>query len=111
MGFFDEIEDLFNNMEGGFGEFSSLENGRRTFKKDYSSENFVETERNVFFILELPNDNVENINIVKDNYSNKNIEIVLSDNQKIYYVLPKKIKDKKIDWKSKNGILEVKFAK
>ena len=107
-----------NGMGGDFEEYPT-ENGRRRVSKrvfDGSSNNYIQTPKNVFLVLDLSGKKVVDVNTKKNpqkdpEESDKVLEIVLSDNEKVNYMIPKEAKANKFDWNFTNGILEVKFKK
>jgi len=119
-------DDLFDRImremeKGGMGDVEEYptENGRRRVSKrvfDGSSNNYIQTPKNVFLVLDLSDKKVVDVNTKESpetdmEGNNKVVEIVLSDDQRVNYMIPKEAKTKKFDWNFTNGILEVKFRK
>ena len=124
MAFFgdDLFDRIIREMErGGAGDFEEYptENGRRRVSKrvfDGSSNNYIQTPKNVFLVLDLSDKKVVDVNARKTSETDtegndKVVEITLADNQKVNYMIPKEAKTNKFDWNFTNGILEVKFKK
>lgn len=126
MGFFDDndpFEGILERMFGGGENFVEYSNGQRVAKRteNKSSKNFIETKKNVYFVLDLSN--MRDIQIkIKDRLvanrfgekvhnGEKILEIKNSNKESMEYLLPKNLGKKDFKWKSNNGILEVVFRK
>jgi HSP20 family molecular chaperone IbpA len=120
MSFFDDDFDDF--FEGFFG--SDLKRRKNYFnnfeEENYELNEFIEGDKKIYFILDLSN--IKNVDVkikdklVKNEFGeklstgNKILEISI-DNNKLSYILSKKIKSKNFNWTFNNGILEVCFEK
>lgn len=124
MGFFDEGDDFDEIVRQFFGGRHSMNRRVPIQEKEERQTDFVETDKKVFFIFELPGYEEEDIDVeVKGreltvNAKKKNtskIQGYLSQKlgQGIVFKkeLPKNVNTKKFDSKIKNGVLEVEFKK
>ncbi len=121
MGFFDNdpFEDIIKEF---FSGRSGSNVSSRTFRNNIEeSSNFVQSDKNVYFVLDLSGKQSVNVEVkdelVRNEYGEqvhtgkKALVIKSSEGDVLQYALPKKIKSKNFHWNFKNGILEVKFKK
>ena len=109
MGFFDDIEDMFSQMNG----FENR-NYERSFSNVESPTDYIETPKNIFLVLDFSTKDIVDVKIKDNNFGNgskKLLEITFSNNETLNYSLPREIKAKNFEWKFNNGILEAKFRK
>jgi HSP20 family molecular chaperone IbpA len=135
MGFFDDetgfgIEDIFKKFvdQESFTEYTNIgPNGkRRVVRKSLRDSkrmpaNQIITPKEIFFIFDLSGSKNVNVEIKDELTANdygekistgtKLLCIFSGENDLGKYILPKKIKAKKMSYTFKNGILEVKFKK
>ncbi len=126
MSFFDD--DPFESiMKEFFGEDPRAKNYKESFMENEEDEriiDYVETDKNVFLIFELPGYSKEDIIIkiigkeIEISAKKKNFENVqgylsqkLRSGFRIKKILPKIADQKKFNYTFKNGILEVMFEK
>lgn len=121
----DPFENLIERMFGGngnFTEYSAESDGKRVYKRSGGiSDNFIDTKKFVYFVLDLSSKQNVSINIKEGTVRNrfgeqvrnghKVIEIKTNDGEIFEYVIPEELAKKKYNWKFKNGILEVIFKK
>ena len=124
MGFFDDndpFESIFERMfgsNGNFVEYSDSNGKKRIYQKNKNElpNNFIETKKKIYFVLDLSNMNNINVNIkeseIQNQFGTRHIlEIKGSSGNILEYALPKNLHKKKFEYKFNNGILEVVFVK